>query len=85
MYFVNLSEKLVYEYLEMVNNIEIQKYITEAIKKFINYAFCNLNLDGLELDVYNFNSRAVHCYEKVGFKVDGKGKTIKDIHMKITK
>ena len=148
--FVKLSQKLVYDYLNMVNDIEVQRFIShkrktydldgelewikskleedaiifsmieketnefignieimeinnnigeigiaitpkkqdkhfgqEAIKRLIEYAFCNLNLDGLELNVYDFNPRGIKCYEKVGFVIDGHGKTKEDIHMSI--
>ena len=151
-YFVKLTEKLVNDYLEMVNDVEVQKYIShkrkiytleaeikwvkekirenatifsmieketnefignieimeinknvgeigiaiipkkqdkhfgqEAIKRLIKYSFEELNLDGLELNVYNFNLRGIKCYEKVGFVEDGLGKTEEDIHMSIKK
>lgn len=151
-YFVNLSEQLAEEYLNMVNDIEVQKYMRHDIKKYtleqelewiknklnenaiifsmiekktneyignieimnifdnigemgiaitpkqqnkhfgqeairaiIHYAFYSLNLDGLQLNVYKFNSRGIHCYEKVGFKMEGYGKTEEEILMKITK
>ena len=151
-YFTKLNEKLVQDYLDMVNDIEVQKYIShnrkiyelngeldwikskleenaiifsmieketnefignieimeikdnigeigiaitpkkqdkhygqEAIKRFIEYAFNDLNLSGLELNVYNFNPRGIRCYEKVGFIKDGTGKTEEDIHMSIRK
>ena len=151
-YFVRLTEKLVNDYLNMVNDIEVQKYISynrktyelddelkwikskleekaiifsmieketnkfignieimkiknnigemgiaitpkqqdkhfgqEAIKRFIEYTFNDLALDGLELNVYNFNPRGIKCYEKVGFINDGTGKTEEDIHMTIKK
>lgn len=151
-YFVRLTEKLVNDYLNMVNDIEVQKYISynrktyelddelkwikskleekaiifsmieketnkfignieimkiknnigemgiaitpkqqdkhfgqEAIKRFIEYTFNDLGLDGLELNVYNFNPRGIKCYEKVGFINDGTGKTEEDIHMTIKK
>lgn len=151
-YFVRLTEKLANDYLSMVNDIEVQKYIShnrktyefdgelewikskleekaiifsmieketnkfignieimeiknnigemgiaitpkqqdkhfgqEAIKRFIEYAFNDLGLDGLELNVYNFNPRGIKCYEKVGFIKDGPGKTEEDIHMTIKK
>ena len=150
--FIKLTEKLVQDYLDMVNDIEVQKFIShnrktyeldgelewikskleenaiifsmveketnefignieimeiknnvgemgiaitpkkqdkhygqEAIKRFIEYAFNNLSLDGLELNVYNFNPRAIRCYEKTGFIKDGQGKSDEDIHMKISK
>lgn len=148
--FIKLSQELVYDYLEMVNDIEVQKFIShkrrtyeldgelewikskleenaiifsmieketnefignieimeinnnigeigiaitkqkqdkhfgqEAIKRLIEYAFSELNLDGLELNVYDFNPRGIKCYEKVGFVIDGQGKTKEDIHMSI--
>ena len=148
--FIKLSQKLVYDYLYMVNDIEVQKFIShkrktydlegeikwikskleenaiifsmieketnefignieiiginnnigeigititpkkqdkhfgqEAIKRLIEYAFSELNLDGLELNVYDFNPRGIKCYEKVGFVIDGQGKTEEDIHMSI--
>ena len=60
-------------------------YGTESIKALLKYAFGKLNLDGMGLDVFRNNLRAIHCYEKVGFIVDGKGKTNEDIHMVIYK
>ena len=56
-------------------------YGTESIKALLKYAFDKLNLDGMELDVLKTNLKAIHCYEKVGFIVDGKGKTNEDVHM----
>ena len=151
-YFVKLSEELVQEYLTMVNDIEVQKYISherkeytlhqeiewvknklkenavifsmiekdtgsyignieimdinnnvgelgiaitpkqqdkhfgqESIKAIIDYAFDKLKLDSLDLNVYSFNPRAIHCYEKVGFEILGNGKEKDDIHMKISR
>lgn len=151
-YFVKLTEKLVNEYLDMVNDVEVQKYFThdikkyeldgeiewiksklgtnaivfsmieketndfignieimeindnigemgiaitpkqqnkhfgqEAINKLIDYSFNVLKLDGLELNVFNFNKRGICCYKKVGFIEDGQGKSNEEIHMKISK
>ena len=150
--FVKLTQELVNEYLTMVNDIEVQKYIShnrtiydlegetqwikskleenaiifsmieketndfignieimhinnkigelgiaitpskqnnhfgqEAIKRLKDYAIEDLKLEGLELNVYNFNPRGIKCYEKVGFIIDGKGKTEEDIHMILKK
>lgn len=58
---------------------------TEAVKALIKYAYEELNLDGMELNVYATNLRAIHCYEKVGFIRDGIDKTKEDIHMKISR
>ena len=146
--FIKLSKKLVNDYLDMVNDVEVQRFIShkrkiysldgelewikskleenaiifsmiekktnefignieiikinnnigeigiaitpkkqdnhfgqEAIKRLIEYAFNELNLEGLELNVYDFNPRGIKCYEKVGFVIDGQGKTKEDIHM----
>ena len=150
--FVEITEKLVQDYLDMVNDIEVQKFLTherkifeldkelewiksklekhatifsmiekdtnefignieimeinnnigelgiaitrkkqnkhygqEAIKRLIKYSYDNLKLDGLELNVYNSNSRGIRCYEKVGFVKDGVGKTEEESHMIIKK
>ena len=60
-------------------------YGTESIKTLLKYAFEELGLDGMDLNVYTTNSKAIHCYEKIGFITDGKGKTDEDIHMIIYK
>lgn len=60
-------------------------YGTESIKALLKYAYDELNLDGIELNVYATNLRAIHCYEKVGFIKDGIGKTEEDIHMRISR
>lgn len=57
---------------------------TEAIKALLDYAREELKLNGMELNVYTTNPRALHCYEKVGFVRDGVGRTMDDIHMKIS-
>lgn len=147
-YFVKLSYDLVNEYLNMVNNEEVQRFISkkrkkytieeeiewvkckleekaiifsmidketneyignveimninndfgtlgisitpnkqdmhfgqEAITAIFKYAINNLKLNGLDLNVFNYNTRAIHCYEKLGFKVIGKGETDEDIKM----
>ncbi len=47
-------------------------YGTESLKLMIQYAFDELNLNRMELEVYSHNPRAKSCYEKVGFKQEGK-------------
>ena len=146
--FVRVSKELVQDYLDMVNDVEVQKFIShnrrvysldgelewikskldnnaiifsmiekktnefignieimeinnnigevgiaitpkkqnkhfgqEAMKRLIDYAFNELNLDGLELNVYDFNPRGIKCYEKVGFVIDGEGKAKGELHM----
>ncbi len=47
-------------------------YGTEATKLILKVAFSVLNLNRIELNVYEYNSRAKHVYEKIGFKEIGK-------------
>ena len=84
------------EIMEIKNNIgelgisitsskQDRHFGTEAIKALLKYAYEELHLDGMDLNVYATNTKAIHCYEKVGFLSDGIGKTEEDIHMKISR
>ncbi len=44
---------------------------TEAIRMFIGYGFERLGLHRISLQVINFNPRARHVYDKVGFVTEG--------------
>ncbi|MEF2965863.1 GNAT family protein [Paenibacillus sp. M1] len=46
-------------------------YGSEAIILMLEYGFNKLNLHRIELSVYDFNPRAIHVYEKIGFKREG--------------
>lgn len=48
-----------------------QGYGTEAIRTVLRFAFDTLGLNRVELDVFEFNPRAIRCYEKVGFRREG--------------
>lgn len=41
---------------------------SEAMQLCIDFGWTHLNLRRIELSVYDFNSRAKHVYEKLGFK-----------------
>ncbi len=60
-------------------------YGTESIQALLTYAYEICHLKGMELNVYATNQKAIHCYEKVGFVVDGEGKTEEDLHMIISR
>jgi RimJ/RimL family protein N-acetyltransferase len=47
-------------------------YGTEALSLLIDYGFKALNLHNIMLRVYEFNRKAIKCYEKTGFKHIGK-------------
>lgn len=43
---------------------------TEATRLFIDYIFSHTTLKALTLSVFDFNPRAMHVYEKMGFIVE---------------
>jgi RimJ/RimL family protein N-acetyltransferase len=45
---------------------------TDAMRIMARYAFEELGLHRLTLNVFAYNSRAIRTYEKVGFKVEGR-------------
>ena len=47
-------------------------YGSEAIRVLLKFAFEELNLNRIELDVYDYNVRAQKCYLKCGFKEEGR-------------
>ena len=67
--------------IALTSNKQNNHYGLEAINAFIQYINKNHIVKDIELNVFNFNKRAIHCYEKAGFVKNGKGKTGKDIHM----
>lgn len=46
-------------------------YATEAVRLIVEYGFNILNLNKINLDVVDFNEKAIHVYKKVGFKIEG--------------
>ncbi|MBU5484484.1 GNAT family N-acetyltransferase [Clostridium sp. MSJ-11] len=46
-------------------------YGSEAMILALNYGFGMLNLHRIELEVFPFNQRAIHVYEKIGFIREG--------------
>ena len=46
-------------------------YGTEALNLMLGYGFDQLNLHRIFLTVFSFNERAIHTYEKVGFRREG--------------
>lgn len=58
----------------MIGEKEYQNrgYGTEATLLMLKYAFEVLNLNRVELTVYEYNKRAIRCYEKAGFILEGR-------------
>jgi len=46
-------------------------YGTEAVKLALQYAFEELKLNRLQLEVFSHNARGIRSYEKAGFKQEG--------------
>jgi RimJ/RimL family protein N-acetyltransferase len=49
-----------------------QGYGTEALTLLIRYAFDRINLNKIELDVYEFNAGAYELYRRLGFVEEGR-------------
>lgn len=47
-------------------------YGTEAMRLILRFAFMELNLRRVTLDVFEYNPRAIRSYEKAGFKHEGR-------------
>ncbi len=47
-------------------------YGTDAMRVLLRYAFTELNLHRLSLTVFEYNPRALRCYEKAGFVTEGR-------------
>lgn len=46
-------------------------YGTDAMKVLLKFIFEEMNLNKIILITYSFNERAIACYQKVGFKIEG--------------
>jgi RimJ/RimL family protein N-acetyltransferase len=46
-------------------------YGSQALVLALNYGFGMFNLHRIELEVFLFNERAIHVYEKIGFRREG--------------
>jgi RimJ/RimL family protein N-acetyltransferase len=46
-------------------------YGTDAIRAMLGWGFRYLNLNRVTLQVYSYNERAIHCYQKCGFRHEG--------------
>lgn len=47
-------------------------YGSDAMRIILRYAFTELNLHRVSLNVFEYNPRAIRSYEKVGFKHEGR-------------
>jgi RimJ/RimL family protein N-acetyltransferase len=47
-----------------------QGYGTDALNALVDFGFGELRLERIELEVFDFNERAIRSYEKAGFQTD---------------
>lgn len=47
-------------------------YGTDAVRTLVEHAFSTMRLNRVYLRVLNVNKRAIRCYEKVGFRKEGR-------------
>lgn len=47
-------------------------YGTDAMEIILRYAFQELNLQRVSLDVFEYNPRALRSYQKAGFQIEGR-------------
>jgi RimJ/RimL family protein N-acetyltransferase len=57
-------------------------YGEEALRLLLDYSFNILNLNNVMLNTYSFNTRAIRCYRKIGFKEIGRRRQAKVIQGK---
>ncbi|HZW03998.1 MAG TPA: GNAT family protein [Anaerolineaceae bacterium] len=51
-----------------------QGFGTDAMRVIIRYAFEELNLRRISLTVFEYNPRAIRCYENLGFREEGRAR-----------
>ncbi len=51
-----------------------QGYGTDAVIALLDFAFKEMNLHRIYLFTYDFNQRAIRCYEKCGFRHEGRAR-----------
>ena len=49
-----------------------QGYGSDAIRALLGFAFSEMNLHRVYLTVYDYNERAIRCYERCGFQHEGR-------------
>jgi RimJ/RimL family protein N-acetyltransferase len=51
-------------------------YGTDAMRVILHFAFAELNLHRVSLNVFEYNPRAIRSYEKAGFVVEGRQRQV---------
>jgi RimJ/RimL family protein N-acetyltransferase len=51
-----------------------RSYGTDATRTILRFAFEEMDLHRVSLRVLNYNARALRCYEKCGFRIEGRAR-----------
>lgn len=65
--FIRIGDK---EYISQKNSVS--GYGTDAVITLTDFCFTHLNLHKIYLYVFESNTRAIRCYEKSGFEIEGR-------------
>jgi len=52
-------------------------YGTDATRTILRFAFEEMNLHRVSLTVLDYNTRAQRCYEKCGFRIEGRARSLR--------
>lgn len=70
--YINSNVELFISLGEYNSDTHIPGTGADAVYTLTNYCFEQLNFHKVYLHVFESNIKAIHCYEKVGFKLEGK-------------
>ena len=57
--------------ISITKEMQNKHFGTEAMRTIVNYGYEVLGLNNIYLKVFDFNKRAIKCYQNVGFVEDG--------------
>ena len=72
-YFIGAydSSNDIFEFRRFVIDSKGKGYGTEVTKALMNYTFSTLKINRFWLDVFTYNTKGIHIYEKLGLQRDG--------------
>lgn len=91
--FMNIENMVAEIGICISNEFQDKHYGTETLKRIIDYGFNDMGFNEIYLRVFSHNTRAIHCYKKLGFiEYDivknvkkSNGQDVDEIYMKVKK
>ena len=71
LFHINLRHRTAIFAIMLDPNNHGKGYAEKVMRKVVDYGFFQLNLNKITLDVVDYNEKAIHIYEKLGFTVEG--------------